>query len=461
MKKISYFFVFVFLAATASAANVCVVVDYNNGNVKSECVDISEDSNGYDTLEATSFNIEWSDESLWGHALCKIDNIGNDVQGTGCEWTDNYWSFNQIIDREWKHLPIGFDAGTECWNGDMSSWDGHYCAKDNDVLGLVFGSGSKLPNLIGIDNVEVSVDGDKKSGANEDGGAIKDVEPGSNIKLEIEIKNLYDKDSDITLESVTAIGTIYKIDDGDDVEDESDEKDIDAGRTKTINLELEVPLEVEDKEFDFDLVIKAEDSIGVAYEKIIHYTVDVKKEKHDVRISRAELTSPVLKCSRTTNLNVNVVNMGSEEEDVVLKIINTELELIKQLSFELDNDPFDDDSKYNTKFTITIDEEQEAGVYPLMIRVDYSSKTTENIVELELEDCEENIEETKTNVQQNIISEKPQTETSQIKASKEEITATARKSNDSFDKNYLAILVMLGVVVVVLLGSALIIKFAR
>jgi hypothetical protein len=42
-------------------------------------------------------------------------------------------------------MPVGWDAGDTCWNRDSLSYDGHYCARDGDVLGYAYGPWGTQP----------------------------------------------------------------------------------------------------------------------------------------------------------------------------------------------------------------------------------------------------------------------------------------------------------------------------
>ena len=382
IKKIILVLAFLLCAGLVSGANVCVVVDYKNGNVDSECVDVEDNADGYEVLEATSFDIEWKDwGALLGHSLCKINGVGRDADNCFGEIGDPYWNFNIVEDGKWSHALVGFDGTGGC--------SVHYCAKDEDIIGFSWGTSGAKPEMLKIKDLKAYVDGDKKSGADEDGGRIKDVKPGSRVKLKIGVENLYSEETDIEINDVFAKAIIKDIDDGDDIEEESGDVDLDPEDEETLEIEFEIPLEVEDNDYDLELTIEGEDEKGIEYEQIIDFTLEVEKEKHELLITRASLSNTKLKCSRTTQLSFNVMNLGTDKEDVTLTIFNYELELNKQESFTLDDDPFDSESGYSNTYTIKIDKEQKAGVYPVIVRVEYNGETKEKIIDITLEDCED------------------------------------------------------------------------
>ena len=90
--------------------------------------------------------------------------------------------------------------------------------------------------MLEVYDLKVEVDGDKDSSADEDGGTIdNDVRPGSEITMDITLKNLYSSDDDINIENIDITGTIYDIDDGEDI-DESDSIDKIKQRKKTVDF---------------------------------------------------------------------------------------------------------------------------------------------------------------------------------------------------------------------------------
>ena len=106
---------------------------------------------------------------------------------------------------------------------------------------------------------------------------------------------------------------------------------------------------------------------------------------------RAELYSESVECGRSTQLSVSLINMGTEkEDDTVLTVTNEDLEISVREQFDLDDDPFDGDSKHSNTYTIAVPKDAEAETYPVNIKVTYDdgAKTTEKNIDLEVE-CEE------------------------------------------------------------------------
>jgi len=304
-----------------------------------------------------------------------------------------------------------------------------------------------------IVKITAYVDGDK------DTGTI-DVEPGSTLRLKIKIENLYDEDvEDLEIQDIFVTAIIEGIDDGDDLEEESDEFDLDAEEDDEVEIEFEIPLEVEDDTFDLLIEVEGEDENRTTHTASDDLSVRVKKEKHELLITRATLSNTNLKCSRTTQLSFNVMNIGTDKEDVTLTIFNDELELNKQDLFELDDDPFDSDSKHSNTYSIIIDKEQEAGVYPITVRTDYSGETKEEIIEVTVEDCPLTTtkEEEKEEEEEEVVVEKeeePEVITSPV-------VTTTEEAPSFLKENLFIILVGLLDLLIIIVGIVLIVRWTR
>ena len=375
-----------------SAVNVGVVVEFPDGTIHKECVGVSEDSDGYETLERSSLDIGWSEESMFGHALCNIDGVGEDVIGTSCAWGSEYWGFFLADNSAWGYMPVGFDGTDTCWNRDFSSWEGNYCAKEGDVIGLAHGSYGTEPtfysfaevceNKLAVKDVKIYVDDDKNS-ADEDGGKIKDVLPGSILDIQVKVENLFTEDEDIEIRNIKVKAVIEEIDDGDDEEDEADEFDLDPEDEDTADLRLKVPYDVKDKNFDMTLTVEGTDENGAKHKVEILYDVSVEKEDEEVTIKKVELNPEFVECRRTATLYLELINTGQDDLDCSVEIRNTELNLQEIKKFGLD----EEDTK-ELSFDINTFGAKN-GVYPITVIFDFGYDTITETIDLEVFNCEE------------------------------------------------------------------------
>lgn len=334
---------------------------------------------------------------MFGHALCNINGIGEDVIGSSCSWGSEYWGFFIADEGAWGYSPVGYDGPGGCWNRDFSSWSGHYCAEEGDVIGLAHGTYGTEPafysfeqiceNKLAVTDVKVYVDGDKSS-ADEDGGRIRNVKPGSVIEMEVEVKNLYTDEEDIDINNIMVEGVIEDIDDGSNLYDEADDFDLRPEKDKAVALKFNIPYDVEEDDYDLILSVEGRDANGVEHKLEIEYEVKVEKENEDIMIKSLDLSSPIIECGMATKVDVRIMNTGEEDVNGSIKISNEELALLQTKNFELGEGA-------ERSFDFAIDTlNAKNGVYPIKIFLDFGFDTREETLELEIFGCGEEIKQT-------------------------------------------------------------------
>lgn len=240
-----------------------------------------------------------------------------------------------------------------------------------------------------ITDVDVKV-GSKTDKNMDFGDKIKEeAKPGDSVKFTIEVENNFTED--IEIEDIVVTVTIDGIDDGDELEEEGDLKDLKDGKNDDVTIEFEIPLEVEEDDYDVLIVVEGEDENGFDHEVQFELVLEVQKEDNEVIFLRNALTPSEIKCGRVVQLSTAVINTGADEEDdVVLEVSNVELGVSFTETFDLTNDAFDDDSKFRKTFTFTVADNVPEGIYPIVSKVtfeDGDSSETET-AELIVAKCE-------------------------------------------------------------------------
>ncbi len=258
---------------------------------------------------------------------------------------------------------------------------------------VIFLAGTALAeNKLEITDLVAKVNGEKES-ADESGGTI-DVLPDSKLSMKIEITNTYDDDiegEDIEIEDVEVEVIIEDIDDGDDMDETSDDADINPGRDKTFNVDFEIPLKIDhDETYTMIIKVTGEDDEGNDHLVELELDVEVDKENHELRFLRKELIPSTVSCSRSANLRVDLINTGESDEDVQFMVTNTALNYNIDKEFELVENIDDSDNEYSFEDTLNL-----AGVnpgsYPLKIIAKYRDgrEILEDTLDLKVEECEE------------------------------------------------------------------------
>lgn len=224
-----------------------------------------------------------------------------------------------------------------------------------------------------ISKVDAKVDG--KSDKNLDFGdrIRREAKPESKVEFTIEFKNNFTSDEDLDIENIDGTVTIEEIDDGDDLDEDINEFDLRADKDKKVTVSFDIPLEVEEDIFNVLINAEGEDQNGTTHEIEFEAELEVQKENNEVRFLRNTLTPSEITCSRTAQLSTAVINTGSDDEDsTVLEITNAELGVNFKETFDLSNDPFDEDSKFTKTFTFTVPANVATGVYTILSKVSFN-----------------------------------------------------------------------------------------
>ena len=472
MKKILLIINFIFLIGivnVVNAANIGIVVEFNDGSVKTDCVNVPSETDGFQIVEKSIFNILWSPESPFGSLICKIEGEGTEISGNFCEFFSDFWNFNILPDGDntWIHSPVGHNAPGGCWNRNAFSFGGHYCGIDKDVLGYKFGSGGDEPPLkkynqvcekLEVKDIKVYVNGKKEAGADEDGGKI-DVIPGSKLELKIKLKNLYTGDEDVEINDITVEGTLEDIDDGSDIEDEANDFDLNPKKDKEVSLEFDIPLEVEDNEYDLIIEIQGENERSFLYSKKIEFEVEVDKEKHDIIFNKLEFLDSSAQCGSSANLKVDAVNLGTNDETVKLVISNEELGIRIQEYFELSQDPFDKDNSFSKTYKIILPSGIATSTYTLRADLFYGDNIESSTAELNIV-CGENVLEEKSKDKKSTVSD-PKSKTTIESKITGAITATNTEGKKLSGGNVLMMSLVIGEILILIAGVALLIHIIK
>tara|TARA_Y100000310_G_C20606780_1_gene775900 strand:+ start:198 stop:1262 length:1065 start_codon:yes stop_codon:yes gene_type:complete len=264
------------------------------------------------------------------------------------------------------------------------------------MVPMVLGS-TEFGNVIKGGGKLLITDVDAKVGSKTDknldfGDMIKEeVKPGDTVKFTIEAENNFTDDEGLEIEEIQVTVTIEGIDDDDDLEEEDEIKDLKDGKNDDITIEFSIPLEVDEGDYDVSIVVEGEDENKTDHEVQYDLEIEVQKEDNEVLFSRNSLSPSEIKCGRTVQLSTTVINTGQDDEDdVVLEVANSELGVSFRETFDLTNDPFDDDSKFRKTFTISVPEDVVAGIYSIPTTVTFNdgSDTETATAELLIDQCE-------------------------------------------------------------------------
>jgi hypothetical protein len=326
---------------------------------------------------------------------------------------------------------------------------------------------------LAIDDLDIRVGSESSNNLDNNDKIGDDARPEDTVKFDITVENRYSRDDDVDIDDVTVKVTIEDIDDGDDMEEEADEFDLNPKEREEVQLIFDLPLEIEEGDYNVVVEIEGEDDNGNTLSETWSLILVVDKKTHAVQIKRASLSQSEITQGQTTILTTEIINLGSRNEDeVVLEIKNSNLDInFKEVDIELDNDLTDDDSKYRKTITISTADDLVPGTYSIDIRVYYDDDNLDDLttVDLVIKAKQSTTVTPPTTNDDNddddgfqVITPTGTTDTDDTTtvADTTTTTTTVTETKESFFDSPLALyLAGLGVIVVVLLGGIAVLLF--
>ncbi len=266
----------------------------------------------------------------------------------------------------------------------------------------------------------------------------KDAKPGDKIEIIVEIENGFS--DDIEIETYMEV-IIKDIDGGDDLEEDTSKEYIKSGKDERFKVELTIPDRVDDDLYDVIILIEGEDENNGEYKIEKTFRLEIDKDKHDIQITKADLKSN--NCQKDTNLEIEIINYGWEDEEVMIVVANTQIGLeLEETDIELETGT-DDDAEYTLNLPLIL-ENLDEGTYPITIDVyrDEDKLEDTKTVNLMIEDCGGTEKLLVNRIQNDLINESLKIQKHSDGKNMQDITSTA-KEKSWFDENFNLILLIL------------------
>ncbi len=203
-------------------------------------------------------------------------------------------------------------------------------------------------------------------------------------KIEVKVKNEYTRDMDDVVVTVKILDV-----DSDDLEEESDSFEVKNGKSEETTLTFDLAGETLDEEdYTVEITVEGEADDGSEHQAVESKNVNVQRERHKVIFKRIAASATTLQCLRQTAVDVDVENVGkNDEDDVEIRFKNGALN-INEVRKDISLDKYSDsDNDYQTTFTADLEKAQ-AGSYPFTLEVSTDGKVTDTeTVTIVVEEC--------------------------------------------------------------------------
>jgi len=233
-----------------------------------------------------------------------------------------------------------------------------------------------------IEEVTVKID-DSSKPIDSNGEEIdyKDTHPGSRFDVSVKICNKYDN-NDFTISGITGTLTFENVDNGDDIDGEISEFDLNGDECKKVSATFDKnQISYLTDEGTYKLVIEIEgDDDEYDVTQADKWTIPIKVYREDstkILFDDVSLSPSTANCGGTTDLKVVAYNIGGTDSQAKLRIYNADLGIDINKFFKIgdktdeDCDAIDEpDEKcigIDHIFTINIPSSVQSGSYPIDI----------------------------------------------------------------------------------------------
>ena len=303
-----------------------------------------------------------------------------------------------------------------------------------------------------INDVRVSVDYDdaytyrlerrdrlsSESGLSNGSTITAEILPGANVTLTYFLENGFKSSDNIDIRNIVSKLTIEEIDDGADIEFDSDEFDLEPGNDYRIDLKFGIPTDVETGTYDIMIEAEGDDKDGNIYSTEMPLKLEVKKQSHDIRIAKTILSPSILACSRKAKFTAEVINAGqSDENDVGLEFKSSSLGINSydlNIPLKSSEDASIEEKRYIKTLDIDIPQFVDEGRYQIIVNLFWKNYILfdREIVELEVRDCsDQSTQETEDFTEEPVVMvEEDENKTRQEPSGSQHVSFRQSISND-------------------------------
>ncbi|MAG27358.1 hypothetical protein CMI47_17635 [Candidatus Pacearchaeota archaeon] len=181
----------------------------------------------------------------------------------------------------------------------------------------------------------------------------EDVEIGESLRVRIEVKNDIDEDQDFNIEV-----HLFNLDTNNSEDKIETDLALDGLESDLISLDFDIPTDLDASE-SYALFVMAEDKSC----NQDHVPIDIKRPADEVIISSFDIPSSA-QCGDIVTARVRVENIGSQDQNVKIRIKNSKLDITEQTSaFELEK--FDEDDVETKDVTFRIPTNINSGTFKI------------------------------------------------------------------------------------------------
>ena len=200
----------------------------------------------------------------------------------------------------------------------------------------------------------------------------KKLKVNEETRIRIEVRNNLGEDAEFDLSAY-----VYDITEDEIIEEFEESADINNNERQLFVFDFVIP-EDTDESNEFYIFVKAdaEDNDNIKHYNEYFRSLDIVRDDNNVIVDNIRINqqSEELICGDSFDLTFDVKNIGTTNENVAVKVENTQLKINEEIKqFEVESHGNSDKAKQS--FNFRIPEKTSAGEYKIKIKATYDSET--------------------------------------------------------------------------------------
>ena len=160
------------------------------------------------------------------------------------------------------------------------------------------------------------------------------------------------------------------------MEDESSDFDLRPQSEKTLTLnDFKLPLNVDEGDYNVHIEAEGEDEDGTTRRDELDITLEVEKDKHDLRFTKLAVSKAKISCNEGFSLNYQIINLGREDEEKSYVEIKSDELGIDSTQRDIEIQSGTESNTYSKNVPLKITNDVEDGTYPIAVNI-YSDDGT-------------------------------------------------------------------------------------
>jgi len=208
------------------------------------------------------------------------------------------------------------------------------------------------------------------------------------VEVQVRVKNR-NRFADEIIDKAEVMIIARELDDGDDYEDFSDDFYLDGNEERIFRFNFKIPLEFSENKVEMLIETDGRDENKTVHFDSLEFSIPVDRSR-SIMIRSVELLPATVRCGQTAELYLELVNIGNRDENnCLLTVKSTGLNIDIREEFSLSNDIYDDDSRFIARYPISVAESVKAGAQHIEVRVyyDYNELSNFAAISLQVESC--------------------------------------------------------------------------